>query len=269
MKDTAALDRTLPSSQVLGPAIEYALETVDLSWSVGGFAIVSDVGLRVRRGEFLTVIGPNGAGKSTLMNLLSGVYRPSSGSVHFDGQDITRMGVAHRVRRGLGRTFQTSSLFAGLTVLENARLAAQAALGGSMNLWGRPSAHDRATERAREHLEEVGLHDMGGNIVSDLPYGDKRKLEIALALCARPRVLLLDEPTAGVSAEDVHALIDVVRAVHDSGRTVVMVEHRMDLVLDASDRIAVMQDGGLLLCDDPNAVMSDPRVQAAYLGPEF
>lgn len=243
------------------------LRTSGVTWRVGGFTIVKDVDLAVRRGEFLSIIGPNGAGKSTLVNLLSGVHRPSAGTIHLDGHDVTRMRPAHRVRRGLGRTFQTSSLFPALTVLENARLAAQAATGGSMNLLRSPSRSDAATGRALEHLTEVGLDGRTGVRVADLPYGDKRKLEIAVVLCGGPQVLLLDEPTAGVSAEDVDSLVEVVRAVHAAGRTVVMVEHRMDLVLEASDRVAVLQDGEVLVCDVPQAVMSDPRVQDAYLGP--
>ncbi|MEU6323826.1 ABC transporter ATP-binding protein [Streptomyces sp. NPDC047009] len=246
-----------------------ALRTEDLTWGVDGFTIVASVSLRVRRGEFLTVIGPNGAGKSTLVNLLCGVHRPTSGSVFLDGVDVTRMRSARRVRRGLGRTFQTSSLFTGLTAHQNAWLAARASLGGSANLWRRPRADDEASVRVRRCLADVGLADRAHVRVADLPYGDKRKLEIAVALCGEPTVLLLDEPTAGVSAEEVHALVDVVRAVHAAGHTVVMVEHRMDLVLGVSDRIAVMQDGGLLMCDVPDAVMADARVQAAYLGPEL
>lgn len=246
---------------------EPALRTAGLTWRVGGFTIVEDVALTVRQGEFMSVIGPNGAGKSTIVNLLSGVYRPSAGTIHLSGHDVTHLRPAQRVRRGLGRTFQTSSLFQGLTVLENTRLAAQAAMGGSLNLLRRPSARDAASEKAREHLDEVGLLERSSVPVSDLPYGDKRKLEIAVVLCGEPQVLLLDEPTSGVSTGDVDSLVAVVRRVNEAGRTVVMVEHRMDLVVDSSDRIAVMQDGKLLICDVPDVVMSDQRVQDAYLGP--
>lgn len=251
----------------VGQAEDIVLRTRDLSWRVGGFTIVKDVDLDVRRGEFLSVIGPNGAGKSTLINLLSGVHKPTAGAIELNGQAVTSLRPAHRVRRGLGRTFQTSSLFAGLTVLENARLAAQAALGGSLNLFRRPSLTDAATQRALSRLDEVGLGSRADQLAADLPYGDKRKLEIALLLCGEPEVLLLDEPTAGVSAEDVEPLIDVVRALNTAGRTVVMVEHHMDLVIGVSDRIAVMQDGQLIICDTPEAVMADQNVQNAYLGP--
>jgi branched-chain amino acid transport system ATP-binding protein len=244
------------------------LETRGLTWRVGGFTIVSDVDLQVRAGEFLSVIGPNGAGKSTLINLLSGVHRPTAGTVTLAGRDVTRTRPADRVRLGLGRTFQTSSLFLGLSVLENARLAVQARLGGSLAPWRRPGPRDRATRRAGEVLEQVGLASRAPDLVAGLPHGDKRKLEIAVVLCGDPQVLLLDEPTAGVSAEEVEPLVAVVREVHAAGRTVVMVEHHMDLVVGLSDRIAVLHRGRLLRCDDPQAVMADAGVREAYLGSE-
>lgn len=245
------------------------LATRDLTWRVGGFTIVEDVDLEVRGGEFLSIIGPNGAGKSTIINLLSGVYRPTSGTIELAGHDVTRTRPADRVRRGLGRTFQTSSLFTGLSVLENARLAAQAHLGGSLALWRRPARHDRATRRALEILEQVGLASRAADAVAGLPHGDKRKLEIAVVLCGDPQILLLDEPTAGVSVEEVEPLVRVVRDVHAAGRTVVMVEHHMDLVVGVSDRIAVMHRGRLLLCDTPDVVMADATVQEAYLGSDL
>ncbi|MDP9396968.1 MAG: ABC transporter ATP-binding protein [Actinomycetota bacterium] len=242
------------------------LQTVGLTWRVGGFTIVEDVDLAVREGEFLSVIGPNGAGKSTLINLLSGTASPVAGRIELGGVDVTRARPAARVRRGLGRTYQTSSLFPGLTVLENARLAAQARRGGSLALWRRPARGDDATRTALQRLDEVGLASRSDDLVGGLPHGDKRKLEIALVLCGEPTVLLLDEPTAGVSAEEVEPLVAVVRDVHAAGRTVVMVEHHMELVTEISDRIAVMHQGRLLVCDTPAVVMADPTVQEAYLG---
>ncbi len=254
---------------VSGGAQHIALRTTGLTWQVGGFTIVSDVDLDVRAGEFMSIIGPNGAGKSTIINLLSGVHTPTAGSIEFGGHDVTNMRPALRTRRGMGRTFQTSSLFPGLTVHENARLAAQAAIGGAGSLWRRPSSSDAATARAHEMLGEVGLDARSNDQVAGLNHGDKRKLEIAVVLCSDPQVLLLDEPTAGVSAEEVEPLVEVVRAVHARGRTVVMVEHRMELVTDMSDRIAVMHHGELLICDTPDVVMADPTVRDAYLGVEL
>ena len=245
------------------------LRTTGLTWRVGGFTIVEDVALDVRDGEFLSVIGPNGAGKSTLINLLSGVYHPTAGRITYEDRDITRLRPARRSRLGIGRTFQTSSLFEGLTVLENARLASQAAAGHSMSLWRRPRSDDDATHRAMTVLDQVGLASRATEPVADLNHGDKRKLEIAVVLCGQAKILLLDEPTAGVSVEDVQPLVDVVRDVHDAGRTVVMVEHRMELVTNVSDRIAVMHNGRLLTCDVPSAVMANQTVQDAYLGAEL
>lgn len=264
MSITAGASR---APRTAGGARDVVLRTTGLTWRVGGFTIVEDIDLTVHAGEFLSVIGPNGAGKSTLINLLSGTSTPVAGRIELGGQDVTRRSPAQRARAGLGRTFQTSSLFAGLTVLENARLAAQARHGSA--LWRRPRPQDRATTTARQRLEEVGLGGRADLLVAELPHGDKRKLEIAVVLCGDPQVLLLDEPTAGVSAEEVGPLVDVVRAVHAGGRTVVMVEHHMELVTGMSDRIAVMHQGRLLRLDTPAAVMADATVRDAYLGAEL
>ncbi len=242
------------------------LTTRGLGWGVGGFTILEDIDLEVHEGEFLSVIGPNGAGKTSLLNVIAGVNDARSGSVELLGEDVTRLRPAARVRRGLGRTFQTSSLFPNLTVVENTRLAAQAARGGSLSLFSRPRWGDEATQAGLEALTEVGLGNRASDPVADLSHGDKRKLEIALLLCSSPQVLLLDEPTAGVSVEEVEPLVRVIRDVHDRGRTVVMVEHRMELVVDVSDRIAVLHNGRLLTVGPPEAVMADPTVQSAYLG---
>jgi branched-chain amino acid transport system ATP-binding protein len=242
------------------------LTTRDLTWGVGGFTILEDIDLDVRAGEFLSIIGPNGAGKTSLLNVISGINVARAGQVHLAGEDITGLRPAKRVQRGLGRTFQTSSLFPGLTLVENARLAAQAARGGSLSLVARPRWEDDATRAGIDALEEVGLGARANGPVADLSHGDKRKLEIALLLCTDPDVLLLDEPTAGVSVEEVDPLVAVIRDVHARGRTVVMVEHRMELVVDASDRIAVLHNGRLLTVGAPDEVMADPVVQSAYLG---
>jgi branched-chain amino acid transport system ATP-binding protein len=242
------------------------LTTQKLTWGVGGFTILSDISLEVAEGEFLSIIGPNGAGKTSLLNVIAGVNVARSGTVHLGGEDITGLRPARRVQRGLGRTFQTSSLFPGLTLVENARLAAQAARGGSLSLVSRPRWQDDATQAGLRALDEVGLAARANDPVADLSHGDKRKLEIALLLCTDPDVLLLDEPTAGVSVEEVDPLVAVIRDVHDRGRTVVMVEHRMELVVDASDRIAVLHNGRLLTVGTPDEVMADPIVQSAYLG---
>ena len=243
-----------------------ALSIAGLGWGVGGLTIVDDIDLTVCAGEFLSVIGPNGAGKTSLINLISGVHLPRTGSVTMFGADVTNLRPADRTRRGLGRTFQTSSLFPGLTVGENVRLAAQAALGGSLRLITAPRRDDEATAKASHALERVSLTDQRDEIVSALSHGDKRKLEMAVVLAADPKVLLLDEPTAGVSVEETRPLVELIRDVHQSGTTIVMVEHRMEFVVDISDRIAVMHEGHLLTVGAPDQVMADETVRSAYLG---
>ena len=238
-----------------------------LGLDIGGATIVADVSLEVSEGELLGIIGPNGAGKTSLFNLLSGIYRPTSGSIELDGRDISRERPYRRTRAGLGRTFQVSNVFPLLPVLENVRLAAEARIGGTMRVWRRAMRVREAIERARWALERVGLAARAEATAGELAHGDKRKLELAMLLAADPRVILLDEPMAGVSAEDVPELVELVRAVHgEQGRTVLMVEHHMEVVTGLAQRIAVMHHGALLACDTPDAVMANPTVQAAYLG---
>jgi len=243
-----------------------ALSTTGLGLRIGGMDIVRDVDLDVHRGELLAVIGPNGAGKTSLFNLLSGTYRPTAGAITLDGEDVTGTAPYERARKGLARSFQVTSLFPQLTVLENVRLAVQAHAGGSLFLWQRVTQRDPAVTRAREALETVGLERYADQDAASLSHGNKRKLDLVIAVASSPSVLLLDEPTAGMSAEDVFGVIDVVRSITSAGTTIVMVEHRMDLVLDVADRIAVMHHGSLLTVDRPEAVMADATVQSAYLG---
>ncbi|HET7356200.1 MAG TPA: ABC transporter ATP-binding protein [Nocardioidaceae bacterium] len=242
------------------------LEVQGLSYSIGGVRILDDVSLHVAAGEFLGVIGPNGAGKTTLFNLLSGVALPSSGTVRMADREITRLSPHARARAGLGRTFQTSSVFPALSAVENVRLAAEA--GAGARLWGPPDGPGgRLLETARECLERVGLSTQAAALAGSLSHGEKRKLEIALVLAGRPQLLLLDEPMAGLGMEDVPEVVALVRDLHaDQGITVLMVEHHMEVILGLADRIAVMHHGSLLACDTPEAVMADPAVQSAYLG---
>jgi branched-chain amino acid transport system ATP-binding protein len=243
------------------------LATRDLGLDIGGARIVADVSLEVREGELVGIIGPNGAGKTTLFNLLSGTIRPTAGSVLLDGRDVTRDRPHRRTQAGLGRTFQVSSVFPLLTVSENVRLAAEARLGGTLSLVRRAARYRPALERAGSALAKVGLADRAAWPAGMLSHGDKRKLEIAMLLAGEPRVILLDEPMAGVSVEDVDGLVDVIRSVHaDEGRTVLLVEHRMEVVVGLAQRIAVMHHGSLLAFDTPERVMADETVQTAYLG---
>ena len=243
------------------------LATRDLGLDIGGARIVADVSLEVREGELVGIIGPNGAGKTTLFNLLSGTIRPTAGSVLLDGRDITREPPYRRTQAGIGRTFQVSSVFPLLSVSENVRLAAEARLGGTLSLVRRAARYAPALERAGSALAKVGLADRAAWPAGMLSHGDKRKLEIAMLLAGEPRVILLDEPMAGVSVEDVDGLVDVIRSVHsDEGRTVLLVEHRMEVVVGLAERIAVMHHGALLAFDTPERVMADETVQTAYLG---
>jgi branched-chain amino acid transport system ATP-binding protein len=242
-----------------------ALEVRDLSWQIGGAKILHGVTFTVAPGEFIGVIGPNGAGKTSLFNLISGINPVSSGQILLAGRDITRDRIAARARAGLGRTFQTSSLFPRLSVLENVRMAAQQQLGGNLSVIRFPLSGDRATELARTHLATVRLSKLR-TAAGDLSHGDKRKLEIAMLLAAEPQVILLDEPMAGVSSSDVPDLTEVIRGLHHSGRTVLMVEHHIDVVLGLADRVAVMHHGELLAIDEPDRIMANETVQSAYLG---
>ena len=243
------------------------LSTRGLTWRVGEVSIVDDVTLDLAPGEFLAVIGPNGAGKTSLFNLISGLRRPSAGTVTLDGVDVTGLTPYRRARLGLGRTFQSSSVFGSLSVAGNVALVVQARRGGSMRLWRRSSTERSVNAEAAEVLDRVGLSGRGTAVAGTLAHGEKRKLEIALLLAMRPKVLLLDEPMAGVSAEDVPVLVDLVRGLsREHGHSVLMVEHHMEVVLGLADRVAVMHHGAVLVCDTPKAVMANRTVQEAYLG---
>jgi branched-chain amino acid transport system ATP-binding protein len=246
------------------------LATRSLGLDIGGATIVADVSLEVKEGELLGIIGPNGAGKTSLFNLLSGIYHPTSGTVELDGHDVTRERPARRTRRGVGRTFQVSNVFPLLSVLENVRLAAEARLGGTVRIWRRATWVREAVERARWALERVGLGGRTDAQAGQLAHGDKRKLELAMLLAADPRVILLDEPMAGVSTADVPELVELIRSVHsEEGKTVLIVEHHMEVVTGLAQRIAVMHHGALLAVDTPQAIMANATVQAAYLGEEL
>ena len=246
------------------------LATRNLGLDIGGARIVADVSLEVAEGELLGIIGPNGAGKTSLFNLLCGLYRPTAGSIHLEGQDITNQPTFLRTREGIGRTFQVSSVFPLLTVHENVRLAAAASIGGTLRLWQRAAGVKPAQERAGAAIVRVGLESKSLVRAGALSHGDKRRLELAMLLAADKPVFLLDEPMAGVSAENVPELVELIRSVHEQERkTVLMVEHHLDVVTGIAQRIAVMHNGALLACDTPAAVMANETVQSAYLGEEL
>jgi len=243
-----------------------AIQVTGLGFRVGGAEILTDINLSVPSGSFLGIIGPNGAGKTTFLNMLSGLLVPSNGSISVEGRDLAGVAPSARARLGLGRTFQTSSLFNALSVFENARLSAQARLGGSAKFWRRPRLSDEASLVAREVLEEVGLSKVALRPTESLSHGDKRKLELAILLAAKARVLLLDEPMAGVNTEDVPLLMELIGRLHGEGRTVLMVEHHMAVVVGLADTIAVLDSGRVLATGDPDSVIANEAVQSAYLG---
>jgi branched-chain amino acid transport system ATP-binding protein len=243
------------------------LATRKLGLDIGGATIVADVDLEVREGEFLGIIGPNGAGKTSLFNLLSGLYRPTAGEIELEGREITSEPPFRRTKAGLGRTFQISNVFPLLPVLENARLAAEAALGGTLRIWRRASWMHEALDRARWALNRVGLDHRRDALAGSLSHGDKRKLELAMLLSGKPRVILLDEPMAGVSLEDIPVLVSLIQSVQqEEGKTVLMVEHHIEVVTGVAERIAVMHHGRMLAIDTPERVMANETVQSAYVG---
>jgi branched-chain amino acid transport system ATP-binding protein len=243
------------------------LATRNLGLDIGGASIVADVDLEVREGEFLGIIGPNGAGKTSLFNLLSGLYRPTAGRIELAGRDVTNDPPYRRTQAGLGRTFQISSVFPRLTAFENVRLAAEARLGGAMRVWRLASRVRAAVEKAGWALDRVGLSGHALTLAGSLSHGDKRKLELAMLLAADPDVILLDEPMAGVSVEEIPGLVEVIRTVQaGEGKTVLMVEHHIAVVTGVAERIAVMHHGRLLAVDTTDRIMENDEVQAAYLG---
>jgi branched-chain amino acid transport system ATP-binding protein len=236
-----------------------------IGWRVGGATILDDITLDVGAGELLGIIGPNGAGKSSLLNILSGVVRPTTGSIELAGADVTRLSATARAGQGLARSFQTSALFDGLTAAENVRLAIQGSRPGRLSLV-RSAASTAPAEQVEGLLDRVRMPGRAGDTAGALSHGDRRKLELAMGLASDPRVLLLDEPMAGVSAEDVDGLSSIIAEVRDSGVAVLMVEHHMHVVLGLADRLAVLHHGSLLALGTADEVTSDAEVQQAYLG---
>jgi branched-chain amino acid transport system ATP-binding protein len=241
------------------------LETAGLTKEFRGFVAVDDVSLRVQQGSIHALIGPNGAGKTTCFNLLTHFLVPTRGTIRFKGQDITGSKPAAIARLGLVRSFQISAVFPHLTVLENVRLALQRARGASFDFWRSESVLSVYDERARALLEDVGLTDYETALAVELPYGRKRALEIATTLALDPEMLLLDEPTAGMTHEDVDRIVALIRRVRQ-GRTILMVEHNLSVVEGLCDTITVLTRGRVLAEGDYATVSSNPEVIAAYLG---
>ncbi len=243
------------------------LEARHLRKQFGGLVAVDDVSLRVRAGSLHSIIGPNGAGKTTLFNLLSGAFHPTSGRVIFSDRDITGLAPFRVAHLGIGRSFQITNLFPNLTVLENVRLAAQSMGRGNLNLFTSANRNQQYEMRARQVLEQVGLADKANLLATTLPHGDKRKLEIGILLALDPKVLLLDEPTAGMASEQVPQLMALIAQIRKTGnKTILLVEHNMQVVMNVSDAITVMHLGNVLAEGTPKEIAANEQVQKANLG---
>ncbi|GKZ15886.1 ABC transporter ATP-binding protein [Haladaptatus sp. T7] len=243
------------------------LETTDLTRQFGNLVATDNVNLAVEAGEFRSVIGPNGAGKTTLFNLISGALFPTSGTITFAGEDVSRLPPHERVRQGIGRSFQITTVFSGLSVRENVRLAAQSGQRFSprQRLFHPTDDFPAVEKRVEEVLSQIGLTERADERASALAYGDRRRLEIGLVLATDPRVVLLDEPTAGMSVEETQATMELIDDVL-ADRTVLLIEHDIDLVMNVSDRITVLNRGRELATGTPAQVAANDEVQAAYLG---
>ena len=244
---------------------EFILETQGLSKEFKGFIAVSDVDLKVQRGHIHALIGPNGAGKTTFFNLLTKFLNPTSGRIVFNGIDITDEKPAQTARRGIVRSFQISAVFPHMTVLENVRAALQRNLGTSFHFWKAEKTLFPLHERARQLLAEVDLENFANTMTVELPYGRKRALELATTLALEPELMLLDEPTQGMGHEDVARVTELIRKV-SANRTILMVEHNMNVVASIANRITVLQRGSII-ADGPYAEVSkNPLVIEAYMG---
>lgn len=243
------------------------LDVKNLSKSFGALKVTDDVSLRVEPGEVHAIIGPNGAGKTTLISQLSGQLASDAGSVSIGDRDITHLSMPERVKLGLARSFQITSILPGFTALENVALAVQARRGSSFRFFGNVAGEAELNEAAMSALREAGLDDRAEVLAKSLSHGEHRRLELAIALATNPKVLLLDEPLAGVGGEDAEAFVSRLQTF--KGRfTMVLIEHDMDAVFALADRVSVLVYGKLIATGKPEDVRSDPAVRAAYLGEE-
>ena len=243
------------------------LETRGLTVRFGGHVAVDSVSAVFRAGTLTAVVGPNGAGKTTYFNLISGQLPATAGSVLIDGVDVTRLGAARRAKLGIGRAFQLTNLFPNLTVHENVRLAVQARAGGGASIFSRWDSRRDWIKQADGFIEAANLTDKYATAAMALPHGDKRKLEVAIVMALEPHVFMFDEPTAGMSVDDVPVILDLINKLKSEGdKTILLVEHKMEVVKSLADRIVVLHNGRLVADGEPAAVIGSAVVQEAYLG---
>lgn len=254
------MNATQTSSQPL-------LDARELTIRFGGHTAVDAVSCGFDIGTLTAIVGPNGAGKTTFFNLLSGQLAPSAGQLMFDGRDITRSKAPRRAQMGIGRAFQLTNLFPELSVRENMWLAASARAGASFAMHRMADGYAAITEKVQQYLERVSLANRADWLAATLPHGDQRKLEVGMLLALEPRVFMFDEPTAGMSVDEVPVILDLIQAIRDQrDKVVLLVEHKMDVVRSLADRIIVLHEGRLLDAGEPEAVIASPLVQQAYLG---
>jgi branched-chain amino acid transport system ATP-binding protein len=243
------------------------LETHGLTIRFGGHVAVNSVSCAFRSGTLTAIVGPNGAGKTTYFNLISGQLKASEGRVSLFGEDISGLSAPQRARRGIGRAFQLTNLFPRLTVLENVRLAVQARARVGKDVFSMWRSHTELLEKAEHFLHRVALAEKRDAVAATLPHGDQRKLEVAILLALEPDVFMFDEPTAGMSVDEVPVVLELIHQVKAQGdKTILLVEHKMDVVRSLADRIVVLHQGELVADGEPEAVIASPIVQEAYLG---
>jgi branched-chain amino acid transport system ATP-binding protein len=243
------------------------LQVQKVSKLFGSLVAVNDVSMTVEPGELRAVIGPNGAGKTTFFNLITGFFRPTSGKIVFNGEDVTALLPARRVWRGIARTFQITEVFPELTVHENLRIPVEVASGFRLQPWLSREEDAKVRARVAELLEMGGLSDKAARLVGELAHGDQRSTEIMMAIALNPRLLLLDEPTAGMGEQETFEIIQLIRRLHkDSKLTIVLIEHDMRVVFHLADRIMVLDQGKFLAEGTPQEIAKNEAVQTAYLG---
>ena len=243
------------------------LDVRNVTKRFGSLVAVSDVSMQVAAGELRAIIGPNGAGKTTFFNMISGFFAPTAGDIVFDGTTVTKMAVTQRVAMGMARTFQITEIFPELTVRENIRIGVESAQGFRLRFW-LGSKHEAEVNRGiEEALTQTGLTGKADRLVGELSHGDQRAAEIAMALTLKPRLLLLDEPTAGMGEHETYAVANLIRRLHkNSAYTIVLIEHDMRVVFNLADRITVLGEGKMLADGTPAEIADNPIVQEAYLG---